>query len=38
MTYYYNCGDGWMRLEGNTLTLTEETQAEYRFKAVNSAG
>lgn len=38
VTYYYNCGDGWMRLEGNTLTLTEETQAEYRFKAVNAAG
>lgn len=38
VTYYYNCGDGWVRLEGNTLTLTEETQAEYRFKAVNAAG
>ena len=38
VTYYYICGDGWMRLEGNTLTLTEETQAEYRFKAVNAAG
>ena len=38
VTYYYNCGDGWVRLEGNTLTLTEEMQAEYRFKAVNAAG
>lgn len=38
VTYYYNCGDGWVRLEGNTLTLAEETQAEYRFKAVNAAG
>lgn len=38
VTYYYNCGDGWVAMEGNTLTLTEETQAEYRFKAVNAAG
>ena len=38
VTYYYNCGDGWVALIGNTLTLTEETQAEYRFKAVNAAG
>ncbi len=37
-TYYYNCGDGWVKLDSNVARLTESTNAYYRFKAVNGAG
>ncbi len=37
-TYYYNCGQGWVKLDSNVARLTESTNAYYRFKAVNGAG
>ena len=37
-TYYYNCGEGWVKLDSNIARLTESTNAYYRFKAVNGAG
>lgn len=37
-TYYYDCGNGWIKLESNIAKLTESTNAYYRFKAVNGAG
>lgn len=37
--YYYSIDDGeWNEIEGNTLTVSENTNSEYRFKSVNSAG
>ena len=38
VTYYYDNGDGWTEMNGNTLTVSEAVNAEYRFKAVNAAG
>ena len=38
VTYYYDCGDGWQRIEGNVITFTENSSAYYKFKAVNGAG
>lgn len=35
--YYYSDGSGWQKLDGNTLTLTENCDAQYSFKAVNKA-
>ncbi len=37
-TYYYNCGNGWVKLDSNIARLTESTNAYYRFKAINGAG
>ena len=37
--YYYSVNGGeWTQLEGNTLTVSDNTNAEYTFKSVNSAG
>lgn len=38
VTYFYTTGGAWEQLESNTLTLTEERKATFRFKAVNAAG
>lgn len=39
ITYYYSVDGGeWTQIDGNTLTVTEDTNAEYSFKSVNSAG
>lgn len=39
VTYFYRTDDGaWEQLEADTLTLTEEMEATFRFKAVNAAG
>lgn len=38
VTYYYDSGDGWTEIEGNSLTLSESTVADYKFKAVNNYG
>ena len=37
--YYYNVDGGdWNEIEGNTLTVSDNTDAVYRFKSINSAG
>lgn len=38
VTYYYDCGEGWCEIDGNIATFSENTNALYRFKAVNGAG
>lgn len=38
VTYYYDCGDGWQEIDGNIATFSENTNAYYKFKAVNGAG
>lgn len=38
VTYYYNTGSGWVQMDGNTLTVSEEGNTVYTFKAVNGAG
>ncbi len=38
VTYYYDNGNGWVEISGNSLTLTESQIADYTFKAVNSFG
>lgn len=38
VTYYYDNGNGWTKIEGDTLTVTENGSATYLFKAVNGAG
>lgn len=38
VTYYYDCGNGWQKIDGNIATFTENTNAYYMFKAVNGAG
>ncbi len=38
VTYYYNNGDGWTEMTSNVLTVSENTNATYTFKAVNGAG
>lgn len=38
VTYYYDCGDGWQKIDGNIATFSENTNAYYKFKAVNGAG
>ncbi len=37
-TYYYNNGKGWQAMDSNVLTVSENVNAEYSFKAVNGAG
>lgn len=37
--YYYNVDGGeWNEINGNSLTVTENTDSVYTFKAINSAG
>lgn len=38
VTYYYSVGGDWMEMDSDTLNITEDTHAGYRFKAVNAAG
>lgn len=38
VTYYYSTGGDWLELDSSVLTITEDTHAVYRFKAVNAAG
>lgn len=38
VTYYYNDGNGWVKMNSNVLTVSENTNATYTFKAVNGAG
>lgn len=38
ITYYYDDGTGFKALTGNVLTVNENTESTYRFKAVNAAG
>lgn len=39
ITYYYSVDGGeWTQIDGNTLNVTDDTNAEYSFKSVNSAG
>lgn len=38
ITYYYDNGNGWTQIEGDTLTLNETITANYIFKAVNKYG
>ncbi len=37
-TYYYDCGNGWVKLDSNIAKIAESTNAYYRFKAINGAG
>lgn len=37
-TYYYSDGNGWHKLDGNSLVLNSSTNAYYSFKAINGAG
>lgn len=36
--YYYSTGEEWVLMDSNTLTVSENCNAVYRFKAVNDAG
>lgn len=36
--YYYSIGAEWISMDSNTLTVSENGAAVYKFKAVNSAG
>lgn len=40
ITYYYSTDGGteWTEINGNTFTVSEDANAEYIFKAINSAG
>lgn len=38
VTYYYDNGNGWTEISGNSLTLCESIVADYKFKAVNKYG
>lgn len=38
VTYYYTVGGEWIPMDSATLTVSEDTHATYRFKAVNAAG
>lgn len=38
VTYYYDNGNGWTEIVGNSLTLSESIVADYKFKAVNKYG
>lgn len=38
VTYYYDNGNGWTEISGNSLTLSESIVADYKFKAVNKYG
>lgn len=38
VTYYYTTGTEWIKMDAATLTISEDTNAVYRFKAVNAAG
>ncbi len=36
--YYYNNGSGWVKLDGDTFTLSENANEKYVFKCVNGNG
>lgn len=36
--YYYSVGEDWILMDGDTLTVSQNGSAVYRFKAVNDAG
>lgn len=36
--YYYSIGEEWILMDSDTLTVSENGSAVYRFKAVNNAG
>lgn len=36
--YYYSIGEEWIPLNSNTLTISTDCSAVYKFKAVNNAG
>lgn len=36
--YYYSIGEEWIPLDSNTLTVSTDGSAVYKFKAVNNAG
>ncbi len=38
LTYYYDNGSGWVEMDGNVLVVSENTNAQYRFKCVNGVG
>ena len=38
ITYYCNNGNGWQPMNSNVLTVSENVNAEYKFKAVNGTG
>jgi len=38
VTYYYSTGAEWIPLDGDTLTVSTDCSAVYKFKAVNNAG
>ncbi len=38
VTYYYDCGNGWQKLDSDKAVFSENTSGSYRFKAVNGAG
>ncbi len=38
VTYYYDCGNGWQKLDSAKAIFTENTNGSYCFKAVNGAG
>ncbi len=38
ITYYYDNGHGWKEMNSNVLTVSENINAAYKFKAVNGAG
>lgn len=38
VTYYYTTGAEWIKMDSATLTISEDTNAVYHFKAVNAAG
>lgn len=38
VTYYYSIGENWIAIDGSTLEISKNTNANYKFKAVNAAG
>lgn len=38
ITYYYDNGHGWKEMNSNVLIVSENINANYKFKAVNGAG
>lgn len=38
ITYYYTVGDEWIAISGDSLELTQNINADFKFKAVNEAG
>lgn len=38
VTYYYDNGNGWIKMDSNTRTVNSNANTQYKFKCVNAAG